>query len=91
MYKIIYTAESEDNLSDIFEFISKDNEFYAIKVLTSIKTTIDILKIFPKSWKVIEQEIRMIVNSDYWYSIIYQIKWIEVYILSISKYRNLFL
>jgi len=49
MYKIIYTKESEDNLADIFEYISNDNDFYAAKVLQNIKITIDILKLFPLS------------------------------------------
>jgi plasmid stabilization system protein ParE len=49
MYKIIYTKESENNMSDIFDYISNDNDFYAAKVLLSIKTTIDILKLFPLS------------------------------------------
>lgn len=39
MYKIIYTKESEDNMSNIFDYISGDNDFYAAKVLQNIKST----------------------------------------------------
>ena len=45
VYSIFYTPESEDNLTDIFEFISNDNTFYAAKVLSSINNRY--LKIIP--------------------------------------------
>ena len=88
MYSIFYTPESEDNLSDIFCFISGDNPFYAAKVLTSIKSTIDILKLFPLAWKTIDKDKKMIIDSDYKYKIVYQIKWSSIFIVAISKYRN---
>jgi len=88
MYKIFYTPESEDNLADIFEFIWEDNLFYATKVLTSIKSTIDILKLFPLSWKGIDNNKRMVVDSSYWYTIIYNFESWNIYILSIYKYKN---
>ena len=50
MYSIKYTKESEDNLVEIFDYIWSDNTFFAVKVLQSIKLTIDILKLFPLSW-----------------------------------------
>ena len=49
MYKIFYTPKSEENLIDIFKYISDDNKFYAAKVIYSIKNTIEILKIFPSA------------------------------------------
>jgi plasmid stabilization system protein ParE len=49
MYNILYTPKSENNLKEIFSYISNDNKFYAAKVIYSIKNTIDILKIFPFS------------------------------------------
>lgn len=88
MYKIYYTPESEDNISEIFSYISEDNTFYAIKVITKLKSTIDILKIFPLAWKVIWSN-RMIVESNYKFNIVYKFKWNSVYILSIFRYRNL--
>lgn len=89
MYSIFYTPESEDNLDEIFRFISDDNMFYATKVVISIKNIIDILKLFPLSWKSIDKDNKMIIESTYKYNIIYKIKWHEIYILSIFKYKNL--
>ena len=72
MYSIIYTKEAEDNLTNIFEYISSDNDFYAAKVLQNIKSTIDILKLFPLSGSIIDEDnIRMIVDTKYKYSIYY--------------------
>lgn len=88
MYKIKYTKESENNLSYIFEYISDDNIFYAAKVLQNIKSTIDILKLFPLSWIIIDENIRMIVDTKYWYSVYYAFSWKEVVVLYIWKYRK---
>ena len=88
MYNILYTPKSEDNLKEIFKYISNDNKFYAAKVIYSIKDTIDILKIFPLAWKDIDLEFKMIVESKYKYKIVYHIKWNDIYILSIFKYKN---
>lgn len=88
MYKIIYTKESENNLSDIFDYISGDNSFYAAKVLQNIKSTIDILKLFPLSWTIIDANIRIVVDTKYWYSIYYAFSWKEVVVLYIWKYRK---
>lgn len=88
MYKIVYTKESENNMSDIFDYISEDNDFYAAKVLQNIKQTIDILKLFPSSWTIITQSVRIIVDTKYRYSIYYNFNWKEVVILYIWKYRK---
>jgi plasmid stabilization system protein ParE len=88
MYNILYTPESEENLAEIFWYIQSDSKFYAAKVINSIKSTIDILKMFPFSWKNIDIKNNMIVESTYKYKIIYEIKWNTVYILSIFKYKN---
>jgi len=61
MYKIKYTNDAKINLVEIFWYISDDNSFYAAKVLTKIKSTIDILKLFPYAWKEIDSYNRMIV------------------------------
>ena len=37
MYKIFYTPKSEENLIEVFKYISDDNKFYAAKVIYSIK------------------------------------------------------
>ncbi|MBW7954696.1 type II toxin-antitoxin system RelE/ParE family toxin [Candidatus Gracilibacteria bacterium] len=88
MYKIVYTKESENNMSDIFDYISEDNDFYAAKVLQNIKQTIDILKLFPSSGTIITQSVRIIVDTKYRYSIYYNFNGKEVVILYIGKYRK---
>jgi len=88
MYNILYTPEAESNIESVFDYISDDNTFYAAKVITSIKNTIDILKIFPMSGKNIDSSNRFIVETKYKYKIIYSIKWNNIYILTIFKYQN---
>ena len=73
MYNIFYTPKSEDNLIEIFWYISEDNKFHAAKVITSIKNTIGILKLFPYSWKVLFNDTRMIIDSHYKYKIVYKV------------------
>jgi plasmid stabilization system protein ParE len=67
----MYTKESENNLAEIFTYISDDDDFYAAKVLQNIKTTIDILKLFPLSGSIVDKNIRIIVDTKYRYSIYY--------------------
>ncbi len=89
MHKIFYTTEAKKNIKEIFSYISDDNIFYAAKTINQIKTTVDILKMFPLSWKGIGNNTRMIVESTYKYKIVYETKADEVFILSIFKYKNL--
>jgi len=49
MHKIFYTTEAKKNIKEIFSYISDDNIFYAAKTINQIKTTVDILKMFPLS------------------------------------------
>lgn len=88
MFKIYYTPQSEENLIDIFWYISQDNSFYAAKVISSIKNTIDILKLFPLAWKKLNNTNKLIVESHYKFKVVYRIKWDYIYIVSIFKYQN---
>ena len=88
MYKIFYTPKSEEKLAEIFWYISQDSLFYATKVIVSIKNTIDILKLFPLSWKDIGKINKIVVESKYKFKIIYRIKWDTIYIISVFKYKN---
>lgn len=87
MHKIIYTKSFLKDLINIKEFISKDNEFYALKTIENINNTIDILKDFPMLWKVFENERRIIIEKDYKYKIFYKIKVKDIYILRVYKYK----
>jgi hypothetical protein len=57
-------------------------------VLQNIKSTIDILKLFPLSWTIIDENIRIIVDTKYRYSVYYAFSWKEVVVLYIWKYRK---
>jgi len=85
MHKVNYTPESEENLVEIFSYISDDNLFYAAKVINCIKNTIDILKLFPFSWKDIWKWNKMIVESTYKYKIVYTTRASTIYVISIFK------
>ena len=89
MLKIIYTQRFKDDLIDIKNYISIDNVLYAIKTINSIKTTIEILKIFPKMWKISDSIYRIIIESKYKYKIFYRIENDSIFIVSVSKYRDL--
>ncbi|MBT3727448.1 hypothetical protein HOG21_07515 [bacterium] len=47
MYKVEYSKNTRLNLKEIFDFISDDNYLEAIKVVNSIKNTVNFLKDFP--------------------------------------------
>lgn len=89
MYSIYYTPESEENVAEIFSYISDDNQFYAKKVLDKIKYSIDGLKVFPMLWKSIDWNKRLLVESNYKINIIYKVEWRNIYIISIFKHKNI--
>lgn len=88
MHKIIFSRKAKNDLIEIFNYIWKDNEFYAIKALKSIKSTINILKDFPRIWKIIDNEERYIVEKNYKYKIVYENYQDNILILAIYKYKN---
>ena len=47
MYKIEFTYEAEDELSEVYDYIALDNTFYAQEVLARIHRSITLLKEFP--------------------------------------------
>jgi hypothetical protein len=49
------------------------------------------LSIFPKQWKPLDKEksIRLVVEPTFRYRIIYKISWTTIYIVSISKYKQM--
>ncbi len=91
MYKVNYTKKAKENLEEIFGYISEDNQFYAAKVISSIKNTIDILKLFPYSWKNIDDNHNMIVESKYKFKIVYKVLNKTIYVVSIFKYKDLWM
>ncbi|MCH8518621.1 type II toxin-antitoxin system RelE/ParE family toxin [Candidatus Gracilibacteria bacterium] len=88
MYKVIYSREAEDCFTQIHEYISHDSIFQTTKVIHHIKTTIEILKLFPLSGNSLGGDLRMIVDTKYRYKIFYTFSRNTVTIVSVSKYKN---
>ncbi len=88
MYEIIFSEESLDDISQIKRFISLDNELISEKVIASIINTIQYLLLFPKLWKVKNNNDREIIDSVYKYNIRYIIENNYIYIITIYKYQN---
>lgn len=89
MFKVKYTKSAENDLFEIYNYIAEDNDFIASKVIMKIKYTINILSVFPLSWKIIENNYRAIIESKHNYKIVYEFSKNTVYIISIFKYKNL--
>lgn len=88
MFNIKYTDKAETKLFEIYSFIALDNPFVAAKVITKIKSSIDILWSFPLSWKILQDDYRYIVEPKHNYKIVYNFSNDTVYIISIFKYQN---
>lgn len=88
MLKIEFSNKASIEYLEIWEFIAKDNLFYANEVLNKIDNSIDTILEFLFIWKEIDTWIRMIVEPTYRFKIIYEIKNDYIYILSVFKYKN---
>ncbi len=88
MLNIIYTRKAINDLIEIKDYVWQDNILYSIKIVNNIKSTISLLKTFPKIGTIIEDETRFIVENNYAYKIVYEINKDNIYILWIYKYKN---
>ena len=92
MHKVFYTKKARNNLEEIKNFIARDNWYYAEKVAERISAFIDsYLSIFIEWGKQIygEEQIRIIIEPTFRYRIVYKIIDIDVYVVSISKYKQI--
>lgn len=90
MYKIKLLSWANKNISEIINFISWDNLFYANKVYEYIYKSILLLKEFPFIWKPHKDWLREIVDPKYWFRIFYKVDLEDeiIYIISLFKYKN---
>lgn len=88
MLRIIYTPQFKLDLIEINQYISSDNVYYSLKVLENISNTINLLLIFPKIWKKIDDIHYMIIEKNYKYKIVYKIKNTDIIIMWVFKYKN---
>ena len=82
MERIVWLTKANNDLIDIYNYISKDSIYYAMKTVNEIINKVEILRIFPYSGRILND----IVNEEYReliyksYKIIYKIKISTIYI-----------
>lgn len=82
MERIVWLTKANNDLIDIYNYISKDSIYYAMKTVNEIINKVKILHIFPYSGRILND----IVNEEYReliyksYRIIYKIKISTIYI-----------
>lgn len=82
MEKIVWLTKANNDLIDIYNYISKDSVYYAIKTVNEIINKTEILYMFPYSGRLLSD----IENEDYReliyksYRIIYKIEISKIYI-----------
>jgi hypothetical protein len=89
MYKIEFSNEASLEYTQIWQFISMDNLFYANEVLNKIDYTIDMIANFPFLWHILKDDIRRVIEPKYKFKIVYKIQWNYIFIISIFKYKNI--
>lgn len=76
MAQVIWTVLAQYDLQDIYEYISKDSELYAIRVVDKIIERVDLLNKHAQAGKVVaeynNEAIRELIEGMY--RIIYQIE-----------------
>lgn len=88
MFNVEFSNEANLEYISIWEYIAKDNLFFANEVLNRIDSSIETILMFPMIWKEIDKGIRMIVEPIYKYKIVYEVRIDTIYVLSIFKYKN---
>lgn len=90
MHNIIYLPQSKKDLKEIKEFIIQDNKNQAIRVIENILLFTNNLSLFPLIWKEISNKLKLreIIEPTYRYKITYKYYKENIYIYSISKYKN---
>ena len=89
MLRSEFSKEASLDYITIWEYIAKDNLFYANEVLNKIDSSIETILDFPFIWKEIENWLRIIIEPIYKYKIVYEVRKDIIYIVSIFKYKNL--
>ncbi len=89
-YKVNWSVESESDLDDIAEYISRDSMYYASSFVQEILDAGNSLKVFPKRGRIVpeinDENIRELFIKEY--RLIYQIEKEEVNILGIVHGRR---
>jgi len=89
MHKVIFSLQAEEDMFAIHDFIAEDNPLYANKVVESLFASCMQLAYFPAMGTLLSDNVRMIVEPTFRYTIIYKFEKEAVQISTISKYRNI--
>lgn len=85
MAEVIWTKLAQFDLQDIYEYICKDSELYAIRLVDKIVERVEILKDYPETGKVVpelnDNSVRELIEGMY--RIIDKKKGIEIVILRV--------
>lgn len=89
--KIFWTPLAVERLENIFEFISKDDNIAAGKMIDRIFKKVETLSKFPERGRKVpeanREEIREVFESSY--RIIYRVDSKRIYVLSIRNFKQL--
>ena len=89
--KIFWTHLAEERLEKIFEYITKDDNIAAYKMIDKIFKKVESLSKFPERGRKVpeanREEIREVFESSY--RIIYRVNKKRIYVLSIRNFRQL--
>lgn len=89
--KIFWTPLAAERLENIFEYISKDDNIAAYKMIDKIFKKVESLSKFPERGRKVpeanREEIREVFESSY--RIIYRVNKKRIYVLSIRNFRQL--
>lgn len=69
METLIWSNLAKQDLQEIYEYISEDSELYALRLIDKIIERIEILKVLPRSGKVVSEfeneNIRELIEGNY--------------------------
>ena len=85
MAEIRWSLLAQNDLNDIYDYISKDSEMYAIRMVEKIIVQVEMLKKMPQSGRMVpefdDKKIRELISGNY--RIIYQFSKSELIILRV--------
>jgi len=89
-WRVIWTEQAVDDLSEIAEYISHDSQYYALAVVREIYEIVESLSVFPLRGRVVPEfardDIRELFSQSH--RIIYKVEFQRIAILAIIHFRR---
>ncbi|MDP2161253.1 MAG: type II toxin-antitoxin system RelE/ParE family toxin [Flavobacterium sp.] len=86
MARIVWTRNASNDFHELFDYISKDSKFYAIRFSKKIIYKIELLLKFPMTGRIVPEfdnaNIRELLEGNY--RIVYRVENKNIYLLRIS-------